>query len=162
MSRSEADINLVPVGAGALALTHRLKVKDLPALGTAGATHLITLLAENEGARDVGAAAQRAGLEWVWLPMSGAAVPDRARDDEFRAVLEHLRDLIQAGNHLVLHCSAGIHRTGMVGYALLRQLMDAEKAHELLAQLREITADGVGPDRLAWGDALAHHSQPPS
>jgi protein-tyrosine phosphatase len=151
-----SDVSLVPVGAGALALTHRPKLKDLPALRAAGVTHVVTLLAENEGARALGDAAERAGLAWVWVPFAGAAVPDRARDVELRAALRDVGALIEAGGRVVVHCSAGIHRTGMFGYALLRQIgLDREAARRTLGELRAVTADGVGPDRLAWGDALA-------
>jgi len=156
VNRIATNVVLVKIGAGALALTHRPKVKDLPVLHAAGATHLVTLLADNEGARQVGDAAQRAGLSWVWLPFQGAGVPDRSRDVELRLALGNLRDLVLGGNQLVMHCSAGIHRTGMVGYALLRQLgLAAPEAREKLAELRAVTSDGVGTDRLAWGDALA-------
>jgi len=33
---------------------------------------------------------------------------------------------------------------------------DREAALEKLAELRQVTADGAGADRLAWGDALAN------
>jgi protein-tyrosine phosphatase len=151
-----SDIHLVPVGAGALALTHRPKLKDFPALRAEGVTHVITLLAENEGARQLGEAATRAGLGWIWVPFHGGAVPDAARTDELRQVFRELRELVAAGHSLLVHCSAGIHRTGMFGYALLRQLgLGAEAARAKLMELRQVTAEGVGPDRLAWGDALA-------
>ena len=151
-----SDVSLIQVGSGALALTHRPKLKALPSLRTAGATHLVTLLAENEGATQIGAAAERAGLTWIWIPLVGASVPDPARDDELRQACRELCELIAAGGHLVVHCSAGIHRTGMFGYALLRQCgLDQEAARAKLAELRQVTADGVGPDRLAWGDRLA-------
>jgi protein tyrosine/serine phosphatase len=72
-----------------------------------------------------------------------------------------LCELIAAGGRLVVHCSAGIHRTGMFGYALLRQFgLDPEVARAKLAELRQVTAHGVGPDRLAWGDRLATATTP--
>ena len=128
----------------------------MPSLRAAGATHLVTLLAENEGARQIGEAAERAGLTWIWIPLVGAGVPDPARDNVLRQACRELCELIAAGGHLVVHCSAGIHRTGMFGYALLRQCgLDQAAARAKLAELRQVTADGVGPDRLAWGDRLA-------
>jgi protein-tyrosine phosphatase len=150
-----SDIEFVPIGTGALALSHRPKLKDFPALRAAGVTHLVTLLAENEGASQLGNAATRAGLAWIWVPFHGAAVPDAARTRELKQVLREIRELVMAGNKLVIHCSAGIHRTGMFGYALLRQLgLSAEAARAKLAELRQLTAESVGQDRLAWGDAL--------
>jgi protein-tyrosine phosphatase len=149
-------INFIPIGAGALALTHRPKLKDFPSLRAEGVTHVVTLLAENEGASQLGDAATRAGLGWIWVPFHGAGVPDSVRSSELRQVLRTLRELVMAGNKVVIHCSAGIHRTGMLGYALLRQLgLSADAARTKLAELRQLTADGVGQDRLAWGDSLA-------
>jgi protein-tyrosine phosphatase len=149
------DIVLVPVGGGRLALTHRPKLKNLPALQALGVTHLVTLLAEREGARQIGDAAIAAGLAWIWIPLDGGDVPSEAKTAELRAVLGRLKDIVAAGGQIVVHCSAGIHRTGMFGYALLRQLgLAADEARGKLAELRSVTAEGVGDDRLAWGDSL--------
>jgi protein-tyrosine phosphatase len=151
-----SDIHLVSIDGGAIALTHRPKLKDLSALRAEGVTHVVTLLAENEGARQIGEATTRAGLGWIWVPFHGGAVPAPERAQELRQVLHQLRDLVVHGGKLVIHCSAGIHRTGMFGYALLRQLgLSAETSRAKLKELRQVTAEGVGPDRLAWGDTLA-------
>ena len=56
----------------------------------------------------------------------------------------------------MVHCSAGIHRTGMFGYALLRAVgLDREASNAKLRELRAVTAEGVGDERLAWGDRIA-------
>jgi predicted protein tyrosine phosphatase len=150
------ELRLVPVGAGALALASRPKLTDLARLREAGVTHLVTLLSEREGAPQLGEAARAEGLLWVWIPFDGGKVPKDSREPELRRALAELRDAIAAGGKLVVHCSAGIHRTGMVGYALLRSLpLDRDAARAKLRELREVTADDVGEDRLAWGDALA-------
>jgi hypothetical protein len=92
-----SDVSLIQLGPGELALTHRPKLKDLPSLRMAGVTHLVTMLAENEGAKQVGDAAQRADLAWIWVPLVGASVPDQARDAELRQVCRELCELIAAG-----------------------------------------------------------------
>jgi protein-tyrosine phosphatase len=148
-------VSLVDVGGGALALTHRPKLRDVPALRAAGATHLITLLAANEQAEQIGKAAEAAGLTWIWVPMVGAGIPDAERSATLRGELDKVRDLVASGARVVVHCSAGIHRTGMVGYALLRLLgLSRDEAREKLGALRQVTAEGVGDDRLGWGDSL--------
>jgi protein-tyrosine phosphatase len=150
------DIALVSVGGGALALTHRPRLKSLPALRALGVTHLVTLLTEREGAREIGDAAIEAGLTWIWSPLDGGDVPSEARTVELGAVLARLTSVITGGGQVVVHCSAGIHRTGMFGYALLRQLgLAAGQARAKLTELRGVTAEGVGDDRLKWGDSLA-------
>jgi predicted protein tyrosine phosphatase len=151
-----AGLRLVSVGAGAAALTHRPKLKALPAMRAAGVTHLVTLLSEGEGAPAVGAAARAAGLEWIWLGLPNAQQPEPPLRDKIAVGLVALSTLIADGAHVAVHCSAGIHRTGMVGYALLRTCgLAPEAAAETLATLRPATAEGVGDQRLAWGEKLA-------
>ncbi len=150
-----SDPALVPVGAGALALTHRPKHKNVPRLTALGVTHVVTLLAEREGAREIGEAVRRAGLTWIWCPLENGQPPDAGRTAELRPVFVELAALVAGGAKVVVHCSAGIHRTGMFGYALLRQIgLDPVTARAKLAELRAVTGEGVGDARLAWADAL--------
>lgn len=150
------DLKLVAVAGGALALTHRPKRKDLPGLPALGVTHVVTLLAEREGAKEIGDAAQRAGLAWIWCPLANGEPPGLRATPELRQVLDDLAALVSKGAAILIHCSAGIHRTGMFGYALLRRLgMDRDDARAKLAELRVLTAEGVGDERMAWGDQLA-------
>jgi hypothetical protein len=111
------EITLVPVGAGAVALTHRPKKACVPKLRSLGATHLITLLTEREGAKDVGTLGTDAGLKWIWCPLEGAN--PSAAAESVGAALETCRSALADGCGVVIHCSAGIHRIGMFGYALL-------------------------------------------
>src|SRR6185295_4277957 len=143
-------------GPGALALTHRPKRTALPTWKAAGVTHVVTLLAEREGARDIGDAATRAGLEWIWVPIANAAVPDETETQRLVPAIDHIVGVLRQGGHVAIHCSAGIHRTGMFGYAVLRRLgLSRDEAHAKLGELRAVTAEGVGADRLGWGDQIA-------
>lgn len=161
MTQEVADIRLVSVGAGAIALTHRPKVRALPALRAAGVTHLVTLLSRREGAAALGAAAQAAGLDWTWVGLPNGQQPPPELRDEIAAGLAKVAALVDAGARVVVHCSAGIHRTGMFGYALLRTCgLEPAAARETLAALRAATADGVGDQRLAWAEDLAVAARP--
>lgn len=151
-----ADVRLVEVGPGAVALTHRPKLKALPALRAAGVTHLVTVLSRKEGAPEIGAAARAAGLEWTWLELPNGQRPGPPYRDAATGTLAALARLVGGGAHVAVHCSAGIHRTGMIGYALLRTCgLDPEAAAVTLAGLRAVTAEGVGAERLAWAEELA-------
>ena len=146
---------LVPVSAGALALSHRPRRKDIARLPELGITHVVTLLAEREGAKEIGEAVRNAGLTWIWCPLANGQPPDAQVTATIRRVLAELAGLVEEGAAVLVHCSAGIHRTGMFGYALLRQLgLDRAAARSKLTELRAVTGEGVGEDRLAWGDAL--------
>jgi protein-tyrosine phosphatase len=146
---------LVCVSAGALALSHRPRRKDIAHLRGFGVTHVVTLLAEREGAKNLGEAVRQAGLTWIWCPLANGQPPDAQVTATIRPVLVELASLLDKGAAIVVHCSAGIHRTGMFGYALLRQVgRESSTARAKLTELRAVTGEGVGDERLAWGDAL--------
>ncbi|WP_171166483.1 tyrosine-protein phosphatase [Streptomyces sp. I05A-00742] len=152
----EPHISPVRVGAGAVAVVHRPKVKLLPALKTAGVTHLVTLLSKREGALTMRSAARAAGLEWIWVQLANGQRPPPRQHHEIVTALTTLAPLVRDGATAVVHCSAGIHRTGMFTYALLRACdLDAPEALSALTRMRAATAEGVGGQRLAWAEELA-------
>ena len=56
-----------------------------------------------------------------------------------------------------MHCSPGIHRTGMIVYALLRYLqISKEEALQKLKLMRDITFQEVKESRLIWGDKFGN------
>lgn len=70
--------------------------------------------------------------------------------------LPRLSQLLDEGASLLIHCSAGIHRTGTVAYGLLRWRGESwEEAMELIGQMRLVTLNEVGEKRLRCGDAIA-------
>lgn len=143
------------VGGGQLAIGHRPKRPALLALRAAGCTHVLTLLSAREGAAQLEQAARDAGLAWIGFPLDNGDPLPRARDTEARALLAELAALLAGGARVFVHCSAGIHRTGMIAYALLRHLgYGPDAARAALRALRAATADGVKEHRLAWGDRL--------
>ncbi|QVQ50905.1 tyrosine-protein phosphatase [Spiractinospora alimapuensis] len=149
-------LDFVAIGVGTIAVSHRPRVKSLPAMRSLGATHLVSLLSTREGAREIGAAARAAGLEWVWVELANGDVPPPARDHELASALSGLTQILREGAGVVVHCSAGIHRTGMFSYALLRATgLGPEDAIATLRRSRVTTADGVGEHRLSWGDRLS-------
>lgn len=152
----KVELNPVAIGKGYLAIGHKPGGK-IPYAGmkAAGVSAVLTLLQENEGAAAIGQGVERAGMQWIWFPFS-ASRPHQGEDQEqVRELYATLKTLLDDGTTIYVHCSAGIHRTGMVSYGLLRYLgNDAQKARELLKQLREVTYEQVGEERLAWGDTL--------
>jgi protein-tyrosine phosphatase len=136
-----ARTKLVRVGTGTLGLSHRPRRKDV--------TRLL------ERAKEIGEAVRDARLTWIWCPLANGQPPDAEVTARIQPLLAELARVVADGAAILVHCSAGIHRTGMFGYALLRQLgLDRSTARSKLMELREVTGEGVGEDRLAWGDAL--------
>lgn len=146
----------IRVGGGRLALWHRPGGKACPKLhGLAGATHLCTLLAEREGAEGIGRQAEASGLLWMWHALDGADAEYLETDEAIEtltAAAVSVGDALAAGGSVLVHCSAGVHRTGSLGYAVLRANgRTREQALEGLRAMRQVTADGV--DQMGRGNA---------
>lgn len=158
--RSPSRIHFIRVGNGRIALHHRPRRVDLPNLPKIGCTHLVTLLKESEGAEKIGEMAKDAGLQWVWLPVPNGKYPQGEVHARLIRELPELSQLLDEGNSLLIHCSAGIHRTGTVAYGLLRwRGMDRKKALRAIRRARKETYEGMGEKRLRWGDDIAREAK---
>lgn len=146
----------VPVGAGRLAIGHRPRARAIPHLPKDGCDRVWTLLSEREGAEEIGSAVRATGMAWTWLPLADARPPEGRRNaDRARAALEEVSAALDAGESVLLHCSAGLHRTGMIAYALLRRRgLDPGAALDVLDRLRPLARAEATPERLNWADRL--------
>ena len=144
------------LGAGRLAVSPLPRMRALRALREVPCTHVVTLLSEREGARSIEAAVLAAGMEWLWLPFENGKPAPRSRDEDVRAMFACIRSHLDQNASILIHCSAGIHRTGMITYALMRHVgLSADAARARLRTMRDITAEHVGDHRLAWGDRFS-------
>lgn len=149
-------LHWLPILNGYLAIAHRPARKAFSSLKEQGCTWLVTLLSEKEGADALRADAEREGIQWLWLPLANAQPPQPEREQEILESLKLIVSLLDNGNRVLIHCSAGIHRTGMIAYALLRHVgVPRDAARSALKQMRAETAENVGEVRLAWGDRFA-------
>lgn len=146
----------VPVGRGRLALSNRPRLKDIAKLPAAGCQRVVTIQGRGELPGQVERAVKSAGLAWTWVPVGHGKVPDSETNSHLRRGLAELVDAIEAGESVLVHCSAGIHRTGMLAFALLRWLGTPEaEALESLTAMRAVTGEGLRPEHLAWGNEVA-------
>lgn len=139
------------LGNGRLALWHRPRLRAIPYLEKAGCDRVVTLLSEREGAREIGAAVTEAGLAWTWIPLDSGRPPEGRVSAGFVSELEALLDRLADGESVLLHCSAGIHRTGMAALVLL--LLEGatdEEAAAALAGMRSHTREGLRPEHFQW------------
>jgi protein-tyrosine phosphatase len=151
----DSSFKWLPISGGHLAIGHRPKKSAIATKLDGTATHILTLLSEREGAEAIGEATERAGLRWLWLPLSNGN-PAEANEAATRSMLKQVRQALMSGAKVFIHCSAGIHRTGMITAALLRSLdLTREESEDLLRNLRDATAAGVGHTRLAWTDRFS-------
>lgn len=151
-----AVIRFIKVGNGRLALFHRPRTVDFPSMREMGCTHIITLLKESEGAERYGTMTKNAGMEWVWLPIPNGKYPEGDVHERLLQAMPGLSQLLDDGKSIMIHCSAGIHRTGTVAYGLLRwRGMDRKQAIEVISRTRRETAEGMMEKRMRWGDENA-------
>lgn len=150
----KAEIHWVEVGKGALAIGHKPGGKiSFEGMKNEGVTAVLTLLKENEGAVQIGNQLKKLGIHWEWFPFSASTPHAGDEAIEVHRLFDRLENLLDAGHKIYVHCSAGIHRTGMITYGLLRYLgQEKKEALQMLRLLREVTADQAGEERLAWGD----------
>jgi protein-tyrosine phosphatase len=146
----------VRVGDGRMALWHRPRLNLMAALKEAGCQRVVTLLSEKEGARAIGDAAQAAGMDWTWLPLEGSRPPEGRRGVAVIDALLLLSEELDEGHSILLHCSAGMHRTGMVAFALLRLRGHTEEtALDTILRMRAHTRLALTAKHIAWGNAAA-------
>ena len=153
---ADSPLRWIPVLEGHLAIGHRPKIKLIKNMRNLGATHVLTLLSESEGAENIGHEVRHAGLDWIYLPLISADPPSDERRTQIHQVFEEVRTALNQQARIYIHCSAGIHRTGMITYAFLRHAdFSTDDAMATLARLRQETADGVGDERRQWGEQFA-------
>jgi protein-tyrosine phosphatase len=153
-------VRFVRVGRGRLALYHRPGREDFPAFRRKGCTHVVTLLKDIENSELYGQLTKEAGMEWYWLPVPNGKFPQTELHQQLMQALPELSRLLDEGKSLLIHCSAGVHRTGMVTYGLLRwRGVESAQAMKLIRRMRRETAEGMMEKRMKWGDGIAQTIQ---
>jgi ADP-ribosyl-[dinitrogen reductase] hydrolase len=136
-----------PAFAGAIGLTRLPGIllsslaNDLAVIRASGATCLVTLTEARElrwaGRGDFAAEVERAALVWHHLPIRDFGVPDARFEAEWQAVGPELRDRLEQGERLVIHCYAGLGRTGLITARLLIEFgEDPDRAIALVRSAR--------------------------
>lgn len=148
------EISWLSAGNGSLAIGHKPGGKiSFEGMKQAGVTAVLTLLQEKEGAPAIGKALERVSIEWLWFPFSASKPYEGKQAREVLELFRRMEELLQSGNKIYIHCSAGIHRTGMVTYGFLRYLgQERPTALGSLQKLRKVTAEQAGEERLQWGE----------
>jgi protein-tyrosine phosphatase len=154
-------MNWIPVSQGYMALRGKPGRKFFGTLSDSPCTRIVTLLAQREGAMEVGNKVQTHNLIWTWLPLENAQPPVGNAHHMLCEALPVLADALHQGEGLMIHCAAGIHRTGMVAYALLRVMgLSVDDALAQIAAMRQETRDGMRADRLQWAEEAARICRP--
>ncbi|WP_250631279.1 protein-tyrosine phosphatase family protein [Rhodoflexus caldus] len=144
----------VAISKGFLKIGHKPGGKKLSfkQLFHEGTTTIFTILSEREGALQIQKNCEELGIKWLWLPLPNGDIPNEILIPEIIYKFKIVKALLENQEKIYLHCSAGLHRTGMITNGLLRFLgYDETESYQIINQLRPITAKEVGKIRLDFG-----------
>ena len=164
MNKSDRDVlTRLTDQEGAIVLGPRPGKKSLKMLAEMELTHCCTLLSEREDVSPIRKISQNLACEWIWLPIGGGRL-EILEEVDLKACFQTLAKAVaeRPDPRVYFHCSAGIHRTGFFVYALLKLCgLERGAARTRLAELRTVTAEQVGEERLDLADRLVQNLQSP-
>ncbi len=141
-----------------MALGHRPKLRSIPYLPAEGCAFVVTLLSRKEGAVEIGSLVRDSGIQWIWIPLANGNPPPQTIPDG----LNEVQAAIQAGASVFVHCSAGMHRTGMIAFAVLRRIGYSEVASlELIKAMRLETYAALTQKHIDWGNSTVKINEEP-
>ena len=155
-------LSIVPIpGAGEIALTHcpgrrqldaqqrnwrRSLPDDLADIVAWNAVGIVCLVESHElpklGVPDLAQQALERGLRWFHLEIPDMRPPGATFDEAWSAHGHSILDILSRGERIVMHCAAGLGRSGMVAAKLLVTFgMTPEQAIALVRQRRPGTIE---------------------
>ena len=140
--------NLNGKKTGGLHLMHFPGGKHIKALADKGCDVVVTLQKDAEGAKNVGKMCEKVGIKWIQIDFW--KLYHKKDTDALYTEVERIAEFLKKGNNVMIHCAAGIHRTGMFTYSILRSLSYSSKAAiGSLEVLRSVTFKRVGFERIS-------------
>ena len=139
----------LPIPSGGLSLCgkHAIAPDVEAALAKCGGTTVVCLVEERELSGHwphyVEWLHANRGAHAVWFPIHDLNAPTL---DRTLALLDDLQARLAAGEHLLMHCAAGIGRTGTLAACILvQQGLSVDDALELVRDSRPMAGPEVGP-----------------
>eukprot|EP00754_Rhynchopus_humris_P007194 Rhum_TRINITY_DN13366_c0_g1::Rhum_TRINITY_DN13366_c0_g1_i1::g.59481::m.59481 len=140
-------VHAADVRKGSIGLDHFPSQKAVKQHKAQGCTLVITLQKDEEGAQVVRKLCKKNNLEWLQVDFWRHF--HRKEADVLWTKVAYVASVVQDGGSVLVHCAAGIHRTGMFAYAVLMALGYTPKAAlESLRIMRETCWRRVGLHRI--------------
>ncbi|RDH41415.1 protein-tyrosine phosphatase family protein [Zooshikella ganghwensis] len=132
---------------GSLALSERPKLKEIPSLVKDNCTAVFTILAERgEQALRIGNEVREKGMAWEWVKVKNAVKMNASEKLIFRRAIKNAVERIKEQENIIVHCSAGLHRTGIFAYCLLNGLgLSEEQSLNYIQNIRGETYNAFEP-----------------
>jgi len=131
----DASSYWLQTGTGLLTASGAPSIARLSQGSQKGATDVVTLLRKDEMKPFLPTKCEELGLDWHHFPLSGRkmeASADRISLSSIPSIVEFLKN----GKHVVVHCAAGMHRTGVCLYLILRWMGNSQ--NESLEKIQHI------------------------
>ena len=122
--------------------------RDLAACKEWGASGIVTFNLHEEldglGVGDLGHHFMESGFWWRQLPITDMSVPDQEFEEVWAVEGKQIKASLVAGERVILHCLAGLGRTGMIA---ARLLVDMGMSPELaVAEVRKVRPRAIQTD----------------
>jgi len=96
---------------------------DMTAIADWGANGVLCLVEPHEltmlKVEQLPKAVQDAGMWWLQLPIIDMDIPSQAFEDTWAVEGERVRHALRIGERIIIHCYAGLGRTGMIAARIL-------------------------------------------
>ena len=100
--------------------------KDLGTIARWGASLVVTLMEERElfelGLNDLPAQLRSLGITWLLIPLPESGTPDPSFESRWATASSQLASVLEQRGRIVIHCTDGLQRTGLVAARLLVDL----------------------------------------
>mmetsp|Transcript_5551 Transcript_5551/g.7500 ORF Transcript_5551/g.7500 Transcript_5551/m.7500 type:complete len:195 (-) Transcript_5551:170-754(-) len=138
----------IPGTVGTIALWHFPSTHQMKLAKGLGCTHVVTLQSESENIASVQTSCASLGIEWIHLDFWRVFMPVDSNHIVL-ALADQLINLLKSSANIMIHCAAGVHRTGTLSYIIMRRLgMPMQEAYNFLHVLRPVTRIHVGDSRI--------------
>lgn len=153
----QKNINFTELGNGFVALGSRPSLEKIYILKKEEVTTIVTLLKKEEKlVVELGERIKSLNINWIWFPLSASNLETNA---EFKQTVNNVYlDLIsrlENGEKILVHCAAGIHRTGAFSNGLLRKMgFSQTEAKAKIFEIRPVTALEAITKHWNWSEKI--------